>query len=74
MLTCVVPDMQVYGLKRLVKGLASGRQGARQGYALALSKLLSEVPALPASEVLSSMASELQVSGQAKVSAYSCSP
>ncbi len=65
--------MQVYGLKRLVRGLASGRQGARQGYALALSKLLADVPALPISEVLAVMASELEVSGQAKASNMYCS-
>ena len=58
----------MYGLKRLVRGLASGRQGARQGYALALTKLLADIPALPVSEVLSVMTSELEVSGQAKVS------
>ena len=58
---------QVYGLKRLVRGLGSGRQGARQGYALALGKLLSDVSALPMSQVLKVMSSELDVSGQAKV-------
>ena len=31
---------QAYGLKRLVKGLGSGRQGARQGFALALALVL----------------------------------
>ncbi|DBB15045.1 TPA: hypothetical protein ACH3X3_004628 [Trebouxia sp. C0006] len=55
----------VYGLKRLVRGLASGRQGARQGNALALSKLLADIPALSINEVLATMASELEVSGQA---------
>ena len=58
----------MYGLKRLVRGLASGRQGARQGNALALSKLLADLPALSINEVLATMASELEVSGQAKVS------
>ncbi|KAL3135482.1 hypothetical protein ABBQ38_005962 [Trebouxia sp. C0009 RCD-2024] len=58
----------VYGLKRLVRGLGSGRQGARQGYALALGKLLSDVPehTLPVDQVLKVMSSELDVSGQAK--------
>lgn len=50
-----------------MRGLGSGRQGARQGYALALGKLLSDVPALPMSQVLKVMSSELDVSGQAKV-------
>ena len=63
---------QVYGLKRLVRGLGSGRQGARQGYALALGKLLSELPAVPSSQVLAIMASELDVSGQAKVRLRCC--
>ncbi len=58
----------MYGLKRLVRGLASGRQGARQGNALALSKLLADIPTLSITEVLATMASELEVSGQAKVS------
>ncbi|KAL3158646.1 hypothetical protein ABBQ32_011390 [Trebouxia sp. C0010 RCD-2024] len=58
----------VYGVKRLVRGLGSGRQGARQGYALALGKLLSDVPdhTLPVDQVLKVMSSELDVSGQAK--------
>ena len=59
--------MQVYGLKRLVRGLGSGRQGARQGNALALGKLLSAVPSLPVSQVLAVMSLELNTSGQAKV-------
>ena len=65
---CRFEHLQVYGLKRLVRGLASGRQGARQGNALALSKLLADIPALSINEVLATMASELEVSGQAKVS------
>ena len=51
-----------------MRGLASGRQGARQGNALALGKLLADVPALSINEVLATMASELEVSGQAKAS------
>lgn len=59
---------QVYGLKRLVKGLASGRQGARQGYALALTTLMTELPTLPAAIVLDLLDEHLEVSGQAKAS------
>ena len=59
---------QVYGLKRLVKGLASGRQGARQGYALALTTLMTELPTLPAAVVLDMLDEHLEVSGQAKAS------
>lgn len=72
--TCLLPlpancpvHVQVYGSKRLVRGLGSGRQGARQGYALALGKLLSDVPALPFSQVLTVMSTELDISGRAKV-------
>ena len=64
---CPPLHVQVYGLQRLVRGLGSGRQGARQGYALALGKLLSDVPALPVSQVLTVMSAELDVSGRAKV-------
>ena len=66
------PLDQVYGLKRLVRGLGSGRQGARQGYALALGKLLLDVSAIPMSQVLKVMSSELDVSGQAKVCTQHC--
>ena len=59
---------QVYGLKRLVKGLASGRQGARQGYALALTTLMTDLPTLPAAVVLDMLDEHLEVSGQAKAS------
>ena len=59
--------VQEYVLKRLVRGLSSARQGARQGYALALTHLLSHIPALTPEAVLAAMASELQVSSQAKV-------
>lgn len=59
-------SLQVYGLKRLVRGLASGRQGARQGYALALTTLMSEVSTLPVTMVLDMLDKTLEVSGQAK--------
>lgn len=35
-----------YSLKRLCKGLASSRKAARQGFALALTTLLQEIPSL----------------------------
>lgn len=34
--------VQVYALRRLVRGLGSGRQGARQGFATALALLLGQ--------------------------------
>lgn len=38
--------LMMYTIKRLAKGLASGREGARQGYAMALASLL-QVSHLP---------------------------
>ena len=55
-------------MKRLVGGLASGRQGARQGYSLALTLLLTQLPALPAAYILDTLDKALEVSGQAKAS------
>ena len=34
----------VYALKRLARGLGSGRSGARQGFALALTAAFTEIP------------------------------
>ena len=34
--------MQAYTLQRLVRGLASNRQGARQGFALALTAIVQQ--------------------------------
>ena len=36
--------MLVYALRRLARGLGSGRSGARQGFALALTAAFSEIP------------------------------
>ncbi|KAJ1729797.1 DNA-directed DNA polymerase [Coemansia biformis] len=41
-----------YGVRRLVKGLASPRDGARQGYSMALAELLARVPCISAKLVL----------------------
>ncbi|XP_033119556.1 myb-binding protein 1A-like protein, partial [Anneissia japonica] len=41
----------IYALQRLVKGLASSRQGARQGYATALAELLALLPVISLKEV-----------------------
>ncbi|XP_071945191.1 myb-binding protein 1A-like protein [Antedon mediterranea] len=46
-------DDVIYSLQRLVKGLASSRQGARQGYATALSELLTLLPIISLKEVFS---------------------
>ncbi|KAJ2685950.1 DNA-directed DNA polymerase [Coemansia spiralis] len=41
-----------YAVKRLVKGLASPRDGARQGYSIALSELLSRISCISVKVVL----------------------
>ena len=43
---------QAYALKRLARGLASGRGAARQGFALALTGALAALPAVPVAPVL----------------------
>ncbi|KAJ3287161.1 hypothetical protein HK104_008733 [Borealophlyctis nickersoniae] len=46
------PDV-VYGLKRLLRGLPSSRDGARQGFAVALTELLSSLDFIPVSTIMS---------------------
>ncbi|KAJ2851235.1 DNA-directed DNA polymerase [Coemansia brasiliensis] len=41
-----------YGVKRLIKGLASPRDGARQGYSVALAELLSRIECISVKLVL----------------------
>jgi len=41
-----------YALKRLCRGLASSRSGARSGFALALTEILSQFPQVKTEEVL----------------------
>ena len=53
---------QEYVLKRLVRGLGSGRQGARQGFALALAALLGARPSLSPASVLELMDQHLPFS------------
>ena len=45
-LLAIFSQSTVYVFKRLIRGLASGRAGARQGFALALTLLLAEIPAI----------------------------
>ena len=63
----VLACIQVYALERLMRGLGSGRQGARQGFALALTVLLKEIPAIPTPWILASLATHLKVSSSMKV-------
>lgn len=45
--------LQTYSLRRLARGLSSGRQGARQGFATALTMLISSCgPCLDAAGVM----------------------
>jgi hypothetical protein len=53
---------QAYVLKRLVRGLGSGRQGARQGFALALAALLSARPEVTPASVMELMDQHLPFS------------
>jgi len=62
------PESQemTYCLKRLVRGLASSREGARQGFAMALTEVLHTFHYVPVSTVLDLMQNNLVVSGSAK--------
>lgn len=59
------PDLN-YSLKRLVRGLSSSRQGARQGYAVALGELLRRFPSIHLDSVLELIEEYLKVSASAK--------
>jgi hypothetical protein len=57
---------QAYALKRLAKGLASGRGAARQGFALALAGALAALPAVPVRAVLDLLEAVLGAPASAK--------
>lgn len=59
-------DELKYSVKRLVKGLASTRKGARQGFATVLTEILSEFACLSPEKVLKLIAKNLEVTGSAK--------
>ena len=67
-------DELKYSVKRLVKGLASTRKGARQGFATVLTEILSEFACLSPENVLKLIAKNLEVTGSAKswVRHWSC--
>jgi len=52
-----------YSLKRLVRGLPSSREGARQGFSLALTELLALVDFIPASIVFGWVQQHSEVTG-----------
>ncbi|KAL9986840.1 hypothetical protein ACROYT_G001046 [Oculina patagonica] len=59
-------DELEYSVTRLVKGLASSRKGARQGFATVLTEVLSEFGSLSPERVLSLIAKTLEVTGSSK--------
>ena len=67
-------DELEYSVTRLVKGLASSRKGARQGFATVLTEVLSEFGSLSPETVLSLIAKNLEVTGSSKawVGIYFC--
>ncbi|XP_071790358.1 myb-binding protein 1A-like protein [Asterias amurensis] len=52
-----------YTLKRLVRGLASARKGARQGYAMALAELLEHIDQILLADVLKLIQEHLEIKG-----------
>ncbi len=58
---------QAYALKRLARGLASGRGAARQGFALALTGALAALPAVPLMPVLDLLDAALDAPASMKV-------
>ena len=54
-------------LKRLVAGLGSGRQAARQGFALALTLVLQHTPAVTPEAAVTALEATLDVAGSKKV-------
>ncbi|KAK9825628.1 hypothetical protein WJX81_000686 [Elliptochloris bilobata] len=55
-----------YALKRLARGLASGRGAARQGFALALTGALAALPAVPVAPVLDLLDAALEAPNSMK--------
>ncbi|KXS11653.1 hypothetical protein M427DRAFT_72754 [Gonapodya prolifera JEL478] len=52
-----------YTLKRLLRGLPSSREGARQGFAVALTELLVVIPFVPITYVLETLLRHTDVTG-----------
>lgn len=59
------PDLD-YSIKRLCKGLASSRKGARQGFATVLTEVVHQFDCIENDQVLELLEKSLQVSGTAK--------
>ena len=58
--------MQAYVLKRLVSGLGSSRQAARQGFALALTLVLQHNASLSPKAACEALEAALDISGSKK--------
>ena len=59
--------LQAYALKRLVRGLGSGHDAARQGFGLALSAALAKVPEIESLPALDMLDAALEVGKSTKV-------
>ena len=59
-------DELEYSVTRLVKGLASSRKGARQGFATVLTEVLSEFASLSPEGMLRLITKTLEVTGSSK--------
>lgn len=59
-----------YCVKRLVKGLASSRKGARHGFATVLTEILSKFRCLTPEVVLGLIAKHLEIIGNAKAAVW----
>ena len=62
--------LQVYAMKRLLRGLGSSHDAARQGFGLALSAALAKVPEVESLPALDMLDEALQVSKSTKVSRH----
>ena len=56
----------VYAVKRLIRGLASSRDGARQGFSTALAELMRCVPAVTPAEIIKLVEKYINVTNSAK--------
>lgn len=63
---------QIYSLRRLVRGLASSHDAARQGFAVALTAALIEVPAIESLPALDMLDAALEVTKSMKVQTSHC--
>ncbi|ORX88701.1 hypothetical protein K493DRAFT_341123 [Basidiobolus meristosporus CBS 931.73] len=55
-----------YSIKRLIRGLPSSRQGARQGFALALTELLSFLDFIPVKVIIDLIFKHSEITGSMK--------